>query len=283
MLRTEEEIFKDLAQLCVTDGYAHVIAYFCFRDNTIGYGNELTAKDFQRSCPSERLIRTEIATLIGLMCKAEISLETPHPDTLQVLIEKTDELLQELHLAMASPMLNAFENKDAIIKDQRNSLTSAMVLREPIFYSGESAYEFQYRDLAFRKYSNDALWIVNKKGFTLPDAKSIIDALIDNQNVRLMQTLESLRQMPLNQWTTLPAYIVASEDLSRRTELPLGVVDRVLSAFSVKAGPACNTQFVSLNTFNQTNAFPLIDLDNNKFLLFQSFSLSEAFYETPFY
>lgn len=98
MVRTEEEILKDLAQMCATDGYAHVVAYFCFRDNAVVIDSEgkLTAKDLEHQSSLERLVRTEISTLIGLMCKAEINLEIPTPDKMQGLIVSTEAPLEEL-------------------------------------------------------------------------------------------------------------------------------------------------------------------------------------------
>ena len=35
--RKECEVFKELEDLCHSPGYVHVIAYLCFRDNTIRY------------------------------------------------------------------------------------------------------------------------------------------------------------------------------------------------------------------------------------------------------
>lgn len=36
-MRTEREIFSDLAKLCVASGYVHVIASLSFRDNVVPY------------------------------------------------------------------------------------------------------------------------------------------------------------------------------------------------------------------------------------------------------
>ena len=40
--RTEKEIFDELEVLCKSPGYAHTIAYFCYRDNTIRYTDEIS-------------------------------------------------------------------------------------------------------------------------------------------------------------------------------------------------------------------------------------------------
>ena len=44
-MRSEQEIFEELAQLCLNPGYVHVIAYFCFRDNFVRFEKEITPED----------------------------------------------------------------------------------------------------------------------------------------------------------------------------------------------------------------------------------------------
>lgn len=46
-MRAEQEIFDELTNLCASPGYAHAIAYLCFRDNVIRYSGEMTAADMQ--------------------------------------------------------------------------------------------------------------------------------------------------------------------------------------------------------------------------------------------
>ncbi|WP_350541884.1 hypothetical protein, partial [Psychrobacter sp. CAL495-MNA-CIBAN-0180] len=70
--RKESEIFKELEVLCQSTGYIHAIAYFCFRDNTIRYADEVKPEDVLQQFSMERLVRTEISTLIGLASKKNI-------------------------------------------------------------------------------------------------------------------------------------------------------------------------------------------------------------------
>jgi hypothetical protein len=51
--RTEKEIFDELAQLCTRPGYAHAIAFFSYRDNVIGFGDELKSKDYTKLFSTE--------------------------------------------------------------------------------------------------------------------------------------------------------------------------------------------------------------------------------------
>lgn len=102
-VRAEQDIFNDLAALSASPGYAHAIAYLCFRDHVVGYGDTLKAEDCAKLFSFERLIRTEISTLIGLMVQAPYDLTRPDTETLESYIERTEILLKELHDALKEP------------------------------------------------------------------------------------------------------------------------------------------------------------------------------------
>jgi hypothetical protein len=107
--RSEQKIFDDLAQLCAGPGYAHAVAYFCFRDQVVGYGEELKGENYAKLFSFDRLIRTEISTLIGLMLRAPRDLAAPKAEELQSYIERTEALLKELHEAMQQPFMAQFQ------------------------------------------------------------------------------------------------------------------------------------------------------------------------------
>src|SRR5260370_18568313 len=82
-MRNEQEIFDELASLCTSSGYVHAIAYICFRDSMVLYGDEMTAEDMQRLFSAEHLVRTEISTLIGLLIREDIDYALPTPAVTQ--------------------------------------------------------------------------------------------------------------------------------------------------------------------------------------------------------
>ena len=192
-MRTEREIFEDLAALCTSTGYAHAIAFFCYRDNVVGYGDELKGEDFAKLFSMDRLIGTEISTLIGLMTRAPVDYTLAKPEHLQVLIGRTEALLQELHKAMMEPMDIAM--KAAIADGVTNPFSTAEAMREPIFYAAESAYSFQYRDLAPRKYARDEDWLRQNKGFSIDDARRVIVAITSFLNGKLLAVLHGLKDL----------------------------------------------------------------------------------------
>src|ERR1700730_13676975 len=150
-MRAEHEIFDELAALCASQGYVHAIAYFCYRDTLIPYVTEMKAEDAQHLFSPQHLLRTEISTLIGLLIRSQIDYVLPAQPIMQRYISRTEELLEELHRAISAEM---FEGRDlkGVIESGIDPLSQGPALRESIFYGGESAYGFQYRDLSLRKY-----------------------------------------------------------------------------------------------------------------------------------
>ena len=47
-MRSEQEIFDELATLCASPGYAHAVAFLCWRDNMISYSVQMKAECCRR-------------------------------------------------------------------------------------------------------------------------------------------------------------------------------------------------------------------------------------------
>ena len=120
------------------------------------FSDELKPENMARLFSKSRLIRTEVKTLIGLTMRAPIDFFLPSPQTISDSIEQSEALLNELHQAMMGDGAELFAEENLANPDF-NPFRSGDVLREAIFYSGKSAYAFQYRDLAPLKYSADAV------------------------------------------------------------------------------------------------------------------------------
>lgn len=282
MARMEQDVFDELAKICISPGYAHAIAHLCFRDNAIGYSEEMTAQDMQSMFSMERLIRTEISTLIGLMVKAPIDYVLPDPQTLQHYLDRTDALLSEMHSAMSQAFFGDGFDVQKLGGESGNPFQRGAVLRESIFYASESAYSFQYRDLSPRKYGGDDVWLQKNKGFTIDVARRIVQSVGTLQNDKLLATLVALRLTPQHEWTLLPGYAFTTNEVAECAGVDIAIVERVLAAFTFTGGEA-NADFRALHDFNNTNALPLLRTGEGEFLLFQTYSLVEALYEAPFY
>lgn len=268
--RTEAVIFSELSKLCISPGYLYAIAYFCLRDNTIGYNDKLNLENVKKQYGWNRLIRTEISTLIGLACKGNLNIGIQSSEIICHYIEKTEELLQEIHNAV-------YQNADSIftlakIPNQR--------FREAIFYSGDSAYSFQYKNLSLLKYIKDNDWLKNNKGFTVEEAVLIIDAIQNLQNRKITEFCSSQKNTESNSRSIIDVFKFTAEDVSTESNVELSVVVSIIESF---VSTIEMSDFSSLNDFNQKNAYPIIKITNSEYLVFLNYNLSEALYETPFF
>lgn len=279
--RDEVEILADLEKLCASPGYAHTLAFICWKENFIGYKEELKPDDLDHMKSSSRIIRSEISLLVGLMVKSPLHLEQPSIADYQVQMEGTEKLLAELHHAMGCQMwAGAKEVGFDPAKD--SPLNRGMALREPFFYSGEAAYLFQYRDFAPEKYQNDEEWLRQNKGFCINDVKKVIDAISEIQLEKFQQIREQGPPQDGSDITLLPAFTFTKEEVAEKLACPLQTIDAVFEAFSIKSIP-CNANLTAIGSFNETNAYPFISIGDGKYLMFQGYSLAESAYETPFF
>lgn len=279
-MKSEAEVYSELSGLCRSDGYVHAIAYICFRDNVIRYADEIRPEDVLPMFSGERLLRTEISTLIGLMVQGDIDWRVPAPPIFQEYLERTESLLKELHQAFLPPETILSELGDAAHSGP-DFFGRGSVLREAIFYGGESAYNFQYRDFSPDKYAADAGWLRSHKGFTISEARDVVYAIAREQEQKLMATLPQMRELPSELWTFLPGFTFGVGEIARRCELPSSTILAVLDAFALPAYEK-NASFRAIDDFNAVNARPLLRAGDD-FVSFQSYSLAEALYESPFY
>ncbi len=237
--------------------------------------------DMQKLFSPSRLIRTEINTLIGLMVKAEIDWKVPSPQILQEYIDTSEKLLEELHHGMSSAVFTGL-TKEALETGSFNPFMSGEALREPIFYGGESAYDFQYLDLAARKYASDAAWLQEHRGFTIEEARAVALAVERLLSDNFVRTRERMLKLHPDEWTVLPIFAVQIDEVAANAGLAPGVAECVLTAFTLPNDDR-NSRFTALHEFNAISATPLLRMPDGHFLSMQSYALAEAVYDGPFY
>ncbi len=136
--RSESEVFADLGVLAAKSGYIHAIAYICHRDNMVAFQDEYIVSDLSELYDSNRLLRTEINTLLGLIARQSLDLTLPEPALIQAYVAQTDELMSELHGSMNSVIVEALKRRSASATD-RMSIWEGAALREPISRFSPSA------------------------------------------------------------------------------------------------------------------------------------------------
>jgi hypothetical protein len=185
--REESQILEDLSELATSPGYVHAIAHISHRDNVIHIKGKLKPSDMEPLFSRERLIRTELTTLIGLMAKQPLDFSPQRIEVVEGYVKRTDSLMRELHDAMSYPMFAAMF-KAMKASDVPPDPWRGPGMREPIFYGTESAYAFQYRDLVPEKYAADDVWMLKSKGFNSDQARTIAKSmceLMDEKGTRL--------------------------------------------------------------------------------------------------
>ncbi len=283
VVRSEEEVFALLAELCSSEGYAHALATMCFSDSFVKIGPEMKPEDLMHLFTRSRLIRTELSTLIGLMVKSRPIDYRLAYSTINQQIGASRALLEELHQALSQPFIKRIREEISSGKfSEKSPFSSGESLREPFFYSGESAYTSQYRDFAVPKYEHDNKWLQANKGFTIQEAYEVVKAVCDYQNDRQVPLLEKMKGISPEEWTVLPNFTFSCKEISDFSGIEVGLIERVFDAFSLKEEDN-NPTFNSIHDFNAVNATPLIALPEGKFILYQYYTLTESLYESPYY
>lgn len=280
-MRSEQAIFDDLAKLCVSKGFIHAIAAICFRDNFVGFDDELSSQDMAKMFSRTRLIRTEITTLIGLMMRAPVDFSLPEPQILSDYVKHSEALLEELHRMMLPPELKHRGSHSPSYPDA-DQFSFGKFLRETIFYGRESAYHFQYRDLAPRKYRADSKWLLKNKAINLAVGREICRSITHILDLRLLETVRALGARPAEEQTVLPGFVFSCNEIASRINRPIEDVTAFVEAFTLPTSEL-NTGFTSLNAFNAAYSCPFIHKGGDEFVLLQYYGVSEAFYDTPFY
>lgn len=284
-MRSEQAVFDDLANLCASPGFIHAIAWFCVRDNLIAYKGDLKPDDLRHLYTKSRIIRSEMVTLQGLLARVEIDFSPPEPKVHKAYCDKAEALLSELHDTLLAPWRADFQKAigqvPALEIGDRTSLDfSGASLREPIFYGGESAYSFQYRDFAPLKYLADKEWLLANRGFDMDAARLTAQAILDLHNEVSIMALEASRKansfVPL-----LEGFVFSVADVAARSGLDADLVARIVEAFTLPTDSR-NPTFRSLSDFNAVSAQPIFRY-GDRYVLLEYFNLVAALYETPIY
>ena len=285
--RSVQEVFDELEILCGRKGYIHVLAVLSFRDMNMSYTNEMTPQAMAESYDKDRTVRTEFSTLLGLMLKSPIDASMQSLSKMQLMIEKTHALLEEMHVCLTMPTFDAIEkNAVALALDGtseiQNPFVRGDVLREAIFYGGESAYSFQYLDFALDRYAKDEAWLVANKGFRIADGHAVVSALLQLQQRKLTEVMKEMVNLDPSEKTPLPGFTFFLHELTKESALPVDIVEAVLNSLTTSGSPT-NVDFTTLGSFNIANALPILRLESDKFISLDTYGVVQALYDSPYY
>lgn len=261
---SEAEVFSNLESLCTSSGFIHVLAFLTWVNNVTLYDEELTPIEIEHLYSKERLIRTEISTIAGLLLKSNIDITYPGEEVLSQLAENVNISLVALHNAMYG--------------GEKSTEYDNVVIKESIFYAAESAYDFQYLDMAYEKYASDDPWFREFMGFSVHDLISIgrcVDSIITEQVTNYLN-----RRLGLYSDGLLKAYQLPIDVIMDKTGLDELKVKKIINLFSSTENS--NKSFSEVSQFNVYNAKPIV-CKNDRYYCFTPYSLSQSIYETPFF
>ena len=279
--RDIESIVADLDRLCQEDGFVYTVllsaycALFALPDMVVDIDWSL------------RPNHQELGFLLGLMVKHPLSLTQPSSvETFNRQNNSAHDLLEELHRALSSETNNAVVgSKEHVDGDprSRNELTDEWLrtgigMIEPIFYGEEGAYNFQYADLAAKRYGRDADWIERHLGTSL---QSVIEISLHlrqllEERASCFEFTHKLQDMCDR---LLEIFLVHIEDLRGISD---NAVAAFLKKFSLKPGRA-NLGFGAIGGYNEIHSRPAILVGDTTFLFPIQFYLDKSIYESPYY
>lgn len=280
--RSEAEVFKDLATLTGQPGYVHALAGICYRDNLVSFQGEHKASDLDHLFDRRRLNRNETTTLMGLMMRQPLDLTEVDENTLKSYASRTDELMGELHDAMNGPVMSGLV-PHAEEGGGMSAFWQGAMMKEPFFYSTESAYSFQYRDFLVEKHAPDDDWLVRAMGFSSAQAQLVASAMCSLMDARATNGTRlsgdtKIGELPAA--SVLEFFEFTTQEVAQRSGQETAVVEAVLEALTFSGD---NGQFNEVGDFNQVAATPLLPTGRGSVLLFSHYAIYEALYESPFF
>ncbi|QAR32691.1 NERD domain-containing protein [Geovibrio thiophilus] len=286
-MRTEEHIIAELKELCIQDGYLNAVAHFCLETGYIYYTEKIGSDEVSERYSRKNLIDTEIKTILGFAIKKGINTQKITPARVQSYIDKTEELLRELHdsmcLTIRDELFGSLPSEGIPVKTSDEFPNS--FFREVIFYCGMSAHNFQFHEFAIEKYQNDNNWLEKTCGLSIQNCvsicKAISDRVLENINSTLSDKIKSSKAL-IDGNFLINLFKFNVSDIAKQSKLEKNTVQSFMKLFSVDDTKR-NNSFNELHDFNMIQAKPIIQISSDEYLSFDSTSLYQAIYESPFY
>ena len=212
--------------------------------------------------------------------------EPPSPRTTEGQASSAIGLLKELHRAhnfllprtAAETHQNLEDWAAEHVRSYDDWMDSGRGLVEPIFYGGGGADDFQFLEMAERRYRDDRDWLDNHLGASFEAIVEIarkLDRLFFTRVNRLRagSTFEEICLQCLN------VFSFGSKDIP---DADFASIDSFLRTFSLTPGET-NQKLDSIGAYNAAQSHPVIRLGIDRFFLPIFFNLARSIYESPFY
>lgn len=178
--KSTEQVLAELVELINSKGYIYSLCLIIFEDSHVN------VKEIHTTNHKLKLLTKELTLILGFLVKKTIDF-TP-PDTPEILIsmkDKTYQLMQELQDSFTQPLLQKLAKKmelakdGVLIEDTREERIDFFIedggMVEPIFYSGNGIYAFQYLEYLEKRYKYDKEWLWLNKCFDVGDSIKLVE------------------------------------------------------------------------------------------------------------
>ena len=273
-------IIADIENLVQTNGFIYCFAYMVL--SSLWTRTDQLADIDWNARPNP----AELTLVLGLMVKQPLHF-SPIP-TEQVARQQavtTYALLEELHQAhIYQPHHHDTDHHpnhqttDAEPQSFGNWMNTGQRMVESIFYGGAGAYDFQYLEMAPKRYKYDQPWLAKHLNTNLDVIVTIAHHLKHLAQTRVSQitAAKSFVQFALQ---LLNALSFTLDDLRH---IDTKAVDAFLTFFTLTPGTV-NQDFNSIGSYNAAHSHPIIDIGDNRLFLPIFNNLAESIYESPYY
>lgn len=233
----------------------------------------------------------ELSLVAGLVAQEHIQIG-PIPDetTINHQLEQLNNLLQEVHSYYGARARDAVLPGVANLLDRIRSGSNpptpdelvqplpGQALVEAFFYSGDHAYDFQYLQLAPRKYLFDSAWLDKNVGIRIDRLVRTAKRLNRLQICRFMHCITA-RTHTEKCHRSLELFSFNRADLAFLTD---GEFNAFIERFSITPGHL-EHRIASVDDINEIEYKPIMRLGNDAYFMPVSVKLAEAIYESPSY
>jgi len=316
-----EQILEKICELTHKRGFIYALLLIIRRDQTVfvsEYGNMNT---------HDRLITEEIGLLLRYWLNDNSDLFGV-PDTLEEISSMKHEaisLMEDLHSSFLRQPESQIDFSSISSQDDIQAIIEKVFpieqrIKEAIFYSGDSLYDFEYLDYLQPKYKYDLEWLKENKSFVPDEVIPIIQhirSVLTCKNQEIPGVDENTRMMLehpeeenessfLNDFVEYSSFftpdIFSPEDSLRANALAI-FCSKVLNLFTIEdtdliafsgattylsnfsydvSVPVCD-EYAGPGYFNFLQTKPLLKYGENKYLVALVYWLFVSAYEVPFY
>ena len=270
--RSQSDIIKDLERMTHADGFVYTFCYLVLESIWIPQ-DEVEDIDWYH-----RLNSQELSFLLGLMVKRPLNVSR-YPSSVEEIHRHANavtDLMEELH--KATTFLSATADLEKFSGEYTSWLKSGAGMVEPIFYGGDGAYDFQYLEMAEKRYVHDKKWIKNHLGIGMEDMLEIsrqLKQLSNNQISGIQDELSFAEQCE----QILAVFLFSPDDIKT---VDNASVRLFLQKFAVAPGTA-NKNFDAVGEYNVVHSHPILRLDEERYFLPIYSNLPQSIYESPYY